>query len=263
MDNGKKSSISSEELEKDILEEIIKEIPDENQAENPKENSEENSENENETDAEAVDHAKKFIESVEKVNKLYLIIIIVSFLIAGGGIACAVIYKVSLGLLLLILAIVVYAAATVNLLYSKLGVAYRLLHGCVTVSELYGKDREVVYIPSRLLLCPVTEIGNRAFAHKSSQSIKEIHLPKSLIRIGSNAFAGLDSLTDVYYEGTEEEWLTLSRLAPLNAQVALHFEEKLPMPIKVKKVKKSKKNNENNESIENTENTENTEGTDN
>ena len=194
-----------------------------------------------EEESSPVDHSQLFKSTVTLVNKLYLTTVIIAFTVALAGIACAVLFKVSLGLLIVILSIIGYVAATMNILYNKLGIAYRIFHGCVTVTELYGKNRETVYIPDRLLFCTVTEIGDKAFAHESSKSIREIYLPKSLILIGNDAFSGLDSLTDVYFEGTEEEWLELSRLAPLDEAIALHFNAPLPMPEKKVKKKKEKK----------------------
>ena len=91
----------------------------------------------------------------------------------------------------------------------------------------------------------VTEIGNRAFTHNSSKSIREIHLPKTLQKIGKSAFASLPALTDVYFEGDEEEWERISRFAPLE-NVTMHFGEPIPRiekPKKSKKIKKQKNKN--------------------
>ena len=129
----------------------------------------------------------------------------------------------------------------------------------MTVTALYGKEREVVYIPDRLMMMTVTEIGTRAFTHESSKSIREIHLPKTLLRIGTSAFANLPALTDVYYEGSSEEWAELSRLAPLE-NVTLHFNEPIPrleVPEKKKKQSKKTKKLKKSEQID-TENLENT-----
>ena len=71
-----------------------------------------------------------------------------------------------------------------------------------------------------------------------SKSIKEIHLPKTLLRIGASAFAKLPALTDVYYEGSEEEWEKISQSAPLE-NVTMHFGEPIP---KIQKPIKKKKN---------------------
>ena len=182
---------------------------------------------------------EKFLAALKTVEKGYLLAIVIAAAIAIGAIICAVHYQVLLGLLLMILAIVTYLAIVINLLYSKLGIAYRALHGGMTVTALYGKNREVVYIPDKLLMLTVTEIGTRAFTHESSKSIKEIHLPKTLLRIGTSAFAQLPALTDVYYEGSEEEWQKLSRLAPLE-NVTVHFGEPIPRLEKPKKEKRSK-----------------------
>ena len=184
--------------------------------------------------------AESFKDTITVVSKLYLATIIATFAIAIGGIVCAVIYRVSLGFLIVLLSIIAYAAATINILYIKLGISYRMFHGCITITDLYGKNREIIYIPSKIFFCTVTEIGNRAFIHESSKNIHEIHLPKTLMRIGSDAFGKLPELTDVYYEGSEEEWQTLSRLAPLDEKVTVHFEAVLPMPEKKNKIKKKK-----------------------
>ena len=143
------------------------------------------------------------------------------------------------GLGLLLLGIIAYAALTKGLLYATLGIAYRSFHGCMTITELYGKEREVIYIPDKVIMLTVTEIGTKAFKHESSKNVREIYIPKSIMRIGSSAFAKLPSLTDLYYEGSEEEWKELSRLAPLE-DVNLHFNEPMPRLEKRKRSKKSK-----------------------
>ena len=183
---------------------------------------------------------EKFLSALKFIKKGYLIALIITAAITLGAIICAVHYKVSLGLLFLILAVVTYLAIVINMLYSKLGIAYRSLHGGMTVTALYGKGREAVYIPEKLMMMTVTEIGTRAFTHESSKSIREIHLPKTLLRIGTSAFANLPELTDVYYEGSEEEWIELSRLAPLE-NVTMHFNEPIPKLEAPKKTKKKSK----------------------
>ena len=183
---------------------------------------------------------EKFLNSLKKANKGYIWAVAISATIAVGAIVCSIYYRVSLGALLLVLSAVTYLAIVINLLYSTLGIAYKAYHGGMTVTALYGKDREIVYIPDKLILLTVTEIGARAFTHESSKSIKEIHLPKTLLRIGASAFAKLPALTDVYYEGSQEEWEKISELAPLE-NVTLHFNEPIPRIEKPKKEKRNKK----------------------
>ena len=183
---------------------------------------------------------EKFLSSLKTVRKGYTWALIISAAMALSAIICAVHFDTLFGLLLLILAVVTYLAIVINLLYSKLGIAYRSFHGGMTVTALYGKDREVVYIPDKLLMLTVTEIGTRAFTHESSKKIREIHLPKTLLRIGTSAFARLPALTDVYYEGTEEEWKKISRLAPLE-NVTIHFEAPIPKLESIKEIRNRKK----------------------
>ena len=168
-----------------------------------------------------------YLKRLKDVKNGYTVTLIISASIFIGAICCAVFYNALIGLGLLVLGIIAYVALTKNLLYATLGIAYRSFHGCMTITELYGRSREVVYIPDKIIMLTVTEIGTKAFKHESSKNIREIHIPKSIIRIGTSAFAKLPSLTDLYYEGSEEEWKELSRLAPLEG-VALHFNEPMP-----------------------------------
>ena len=51
---------------------------------------------------------------------------------------------------------------------------------------------------------PVTSIGNSAFS--GCTSLECITLPKSLANIGNEAFNCCENLTDVYYEGSKNDW---------------------------------------------------------
>ena len=181
-----------------------------------------------------------FLAALRSIKKGYIWALVITVIITTGAIVCAVHYRVSIGVLLLIFGVAVYLAIIINMLYKKLGIAYRSFRGGMTVTALYGKGREVVYIPDKLIMLTVVEIGARAFTHESSKSIREIHLPKTLLKIGPSAFANLPELTDVYYEGTEEEWNEISRQAPLE-NVTMHFGEPIPRLKSPKKDKEKKK----------------------
>lgn len=43
-------------------------------------------------------------------------------------------------------------------------------------------------------------------AFKGCTKLKRLTIPKNTIKIGRDVFAGFDSLEDIYYEGTMEEW---------------------------------------------------------
>ena len=66
-------------------------------------------------------------------------------------------------------------------------------------------------------------IGNGAF--EDCTGLQSITLPASLTRISSGAFAGCTGMTDIYYEGTMEEWETLTGRCELGLdekQTSLH-----------------------------------------
>lgn len=182
------------------------------------------------------DTEQEYLKALCELRKGYIWTVVITLAIMAASIATALLYRAYMGLLILALAVIVYLVIAKNLAYSKLGISYRTLHGCLTVTELYGKNRETVYIPEKMMIFTVTEIGTRAFTHESSKSIKSIYIPKSILRIGTSAFARLHSLTDIYYEGSEEQWKEISRLAPLE-DVTVHFE--CPMP-RLEKKKNSK-----------------------
>lgn len=211
---------------------------------NDTENKTNNAEQDEMQDVELHDTEQEYLKALYDVKIGYIWTVVITLALMAASVATALFYRVYLGLLILALAVIVYLAIAKNLTYSKLGISFRTLHGCLTVTNLYGKNRQTVYIPKKLMIFTVTEIGARAFTHESSKSIRNIYIPKSVIRIGSSAFARLHSLTDIYYEGSEEEWEILSRLAPLE-DVTVHFGCDMPR-LKTAKEKKAEKSEINN-----------------
>ena len=197
------------------------------------------------TEEDKVDkEAENLLSALKKSKKIYIAALSVSSAIGLGAIISAVHFHVSFGVLLMALAVITYLAIVINMLYSIFGIAYSSYQGGMKITALYGKHREVIYIPDKIMLLTVTEIGDKAFTHESSKNIREIHLPKTLLKIGKSAFANLPALTDVYYEGNEAQWNEISSLAPLE-NVTVHFNEPIPRLEKPKKNKKAKKIKEN------------------
>ncbi len=69
----------------------------------------------------------------------------------------------------------------------------------------------------------VTSIGENAFSY--NRALKELTLPDSITTIGNSAFSGCSLLSDVYYDGSREQWHSIAigtDNEPL-LSAALHF----------------------------------------
>lgn len=88
--------------------------------------------------------------------------------------------------------------------------------GCKT-----DKFPEHYVIPSYIEGCPVVAIGKYAFEYTILKSIK---MPRSIASIDECAFVDSD-LTDIYYEGTEEEWKRILGYSELLGRVTVHYNQ--------------------------------------
>lgn len=197
------------------------------------------------TESEKVNSARKydqreFLEDYVWTEKLYRAIIVVSCILAAASIGVAVMWKVSYGLIGAFVTVMFYLSATSNMLYSRLGYAYKTDRGELTVTEIYGQKREEVYLPERLFFCDVVAIGSEACDHKSSEELKVLHLPRTLRRIDADALKGTPMLEKICFGGSEEEWAEVEVLCELDG-IEICFDELIEYPVKEKKQKKQKK----------------------
>lgn len=149
---------------------------------------------------------ENFRKVLKTVNSLYLYAVIISSAVVLAGLVYAVMIKVSVGLVIAISGVLLYTALTSTILYRQLGISYRSTSGALTVTQLYGQGRDEIWIPERLLWVNVTEIGDRAFKHKSSAGIRTVHLPATLKVVGENIFEGCDELKTVCFGGNRDDW---------------------------------------------------------
>lgn len=159
---------------------------------------------------------QKHLEKVKKANKLYILTLIFCGAAVLGALVWAVLDSVFMGLLLGICAIIIYMALTSNILYRSFGISYKSDTGRLTVTQLYGKGREEVFLPERIIMLTLTEIGDRAFAHKSSAQIRTVHLPATLEVIGKDVFDGCESLRTLCFGGTREAFLKIQSATDLS-----------------------------------------------
>ena len=156
--------------------------------------------------------AEIYKKELKQANDFYLYALIFSAAIILGGIIYAVAVRVFIGLLVALAGILIYVSLSANILYRTIGISYKTESGRLTVTEVYGRNREAVYIPPRLILCDVTEIGDQAFKHKSSSSLKAVFLPASITKIGSNIFEGCPNIEKIYFDGTQSQWEQIKTL---------------------------------------------------
>lgn len=112
----------------------------------------------------------------------------------------------------------VYAVFTATEMRELLGVGYAPHGGEMSVIIKGGKTANRVggrkYIPSRLLWSDVTAIG--AGAKKPDILTEEIYIFKGIKKIDADAFAGMEKLRKVIFEGTEEEWSEIECMADIS-----------------------------------------------
>ena len=187
---------------------------------------------------------QEFLSDLKWTGKAYLLLVIAAAALVAAAIALAVLWKVSYGLLLAIIIVLGYISLSGNILYSRLGFSYDSTQGALRIKDVYGKNRDQVFLPRRLFWLDVSEIGDRAFCHSSSAKITTVYLPSTLKTIGENVFEGCESLCRICFEGSEEEWESIEKKTSLEG-IEILFLQEIAYPVKQKKQKKAKKDKKN------------------
>ena len=185
-----------------------------------------------------------FLSDLKWTDRSYLLLVVAAGALVAAAIALAVLWRVFFGLMLAIIIVLGYIALTGNILYSRLGFSYDSLPGALRIKDVYGKNRDQVFLPRRLFWLDVSEIGDRAFCHSSSARITTVYLPSTLKTIGENVFEGCESLCRICFEGSEEEWESIEKKTSLEG-IEILFLQEIAYPVKPKKPKKAKKDKKN------------------
>ena len=85
---------------------------------------------------------------------------------------------------------------------------YYVAEGVATILASADPAAAALTIPAALEDCPVTAVAPWAFA--LWDSLHTVTLPATLTSVGRHAFFGCNSLADVYYTGSAEEWSAMA-----------------------------------------------------
>lgn len=115
--------------------------------------------------------------------------------------------KFLLALIVVAISIIIFGNAGV-LAGSYEDLTYFVSNGEVTITGCDDSMIMEMKIPSTMEGYPVTNIGDSVF--EDCRELASITIPVNITIIGDYAFRYCDSLDNVYYEGTEEEWKVIS-----------------------------------------------------
>ena len=182
----------------------------------------------------------QFAKRVDKFSKFYLFLLC----IIGGGaalaIAIAVVKDVVIGGAIGIITALVYKYFVNDELNKSFGVSYRSAEEQgVVVTRARVRYGDEYWIPKRLMYMDVTEVDDKAFRAAKNSSLKTVHLPKTLKRIGKDIFDGCASLECICFEGDEMAWDEIVKETDLDIY-EISFGVAYPR-IKKKNVKNKKK----------------------
>jgi len=77
------------------------------------------------------------------------------------------------------------------------------------------------YVKNAVLPHGIKVIGGRTFYH--NRNLKNVTVPKSVEKIDTEAFSSVYDLTDIYYEGTEQQWNKINHVTAIPDKITIHF----------------------------------------
>ena len=80
-----------------------------------------------------------------------------------------------------------------------------------------------MYINHLILPSTLLEIGDRA-SYFYATALQSVFIPKSVTKIGKQAFSANTHLAHIYYEGTEDEWNAISKGEAWNSRMGDNVE---------------------------------------
>ena len=157
-------------------------------------------------EAESADTDAEYASRLAKFEKFYLQLVIMCGAFFAVSVTVAVLWRVSVGILLAIIAALTYKLFLTDELKKSLGYFSRRVHDGLALRAARKCTDAVIYVPEKLLWLDVTQIDARAFGEYMGGVAEEIVLPATVVRIGEDAFVGCKALKTVRYLGSREQW---------------------------------------------------------
>lgn len=183
---------------------------------------------------------KAYIKRLSAFNGFYLRLIIAIGVMLVAAIAVALLFSIVLGAAIVIAAVLLYRFFSQDELNKQLGLKFTSIVGGIRITSCAPRYGDVIWIPRTLAYFEVTELCDGAIKSSSSAELRCLFLPKSLRRIDPKAFSECESLSEIRFEGSREEWEGIEKPEELSG-ITLFFDAVYPPMSSKKSRKKSKK----------------------
>ena len=184
---------------------------------------------------------KEYARRILKYKNYYFQLLCIMGAIAAVGVVVAVMFNLLFGVSLAVFSAVIYAFLASDEMYKSIGIKYKSVVGGIKLISCRATYGNVLWIPSSLIGFDVIEIGDRAFSSPKNDILTRVFLPKTLKKIGAEAFADCEALKEIFFEGTETEWNKIEKNTDISAYKIIFEAKYPPIPKKKKKKKTSKK----------------------
>ena len=148
-----------------------------------------------------------------QVFSLYLVSLTAVALL--GAVVFAVLVSVFGGMAIALSTVLLYFCVRNEGFYSLLGVHAKSDGYGMRITGVSARKREELYLPARMLWMDVTVLETGSFSKKGNENLRILHLPKTLTEIQGDAFRHAESLEEICFEGSESEFLAITKTAIL------------------------------------------------
>lgn len=181
----------------------------------------------------------EYVKRQTEFNSFYLYLVIASFIIILCAIIVAIFVSVIIGVIMAIASVIIYNRFASDELWRKLGIRYRTQNSELSLVKCRAAYGSVYYLPRSLIWYEVNEICEKAFDSPENSDLREIYLPKTIKRIGADAFCECQMLEKICFEGDASLWEKIEICGEL-PECVLEFDVPLPTLPKKKSERKNK-----------------------